>query len=112
MNFTSSKQTPYFEQIRDRIKTIEGRLARGKWLQMKVGDYIDVHRSSFDEKVTVRIEKIALYPSFKDMIEAEGVEKVIPHVHTVTEAVQAYRGFYSKEEEGESGVLALHIVVI
>jgi len=101
--YKAEKQEPYLSLILSGIKTVEGRLNKGKFKEMKVGDIIET--SGFDFLV---LEK-NLYKSFKEMIEKEEVNNVIPDKETIDEAVKVYYKFYTKEQEKEFGVVAIKI---
>lgn len=101
-------QSPYFEQIQAGSKTIEGRLAKEKFLQIAVGDTL-----CFNDTLMVCVKAIRRYNTFEEMIRQEGCDKVVPG-YTSSEYVnsapfEAYRQFYSAEDEKMYGVIALEI---
>ena len=102
--FETNKQEPYFGYILSGEKTVEGRLNKGKFLEIQVGDILKVNGST--EFV---ITSKNIYKSFKEMIETEGVKNVIPDAVDSDEAVSVYRQFYSVEDELKYGVVAIGI---
>jgi len=56
-----------------------------------------------------RIIEKNIYPSFKDMIEKEGIANVMPDKNNIEEATQVYYKFYTREEEKEFGVVGIKI---
>ncbi|HDH45360.1 MAG TPA: ASCH domain-containing protein [Thermococcus sp.] len=94
----------YLDLIRDGKKKVEGRLYDEKRRQINPGDTI-----VFEGKLKVRVKSIRKYPSFKEMLEREGIERVLPGVHNIEEGVRIYRQFYTEEEEKKYGVVAIEI---
>lgn len=97
-------QEPYYTFIMNGVKTVEGRLDKGKFSTLKLGDRLNLNNQALFEVVAV-----IPYSSFRAMIEAEGIEHVIPDKKTLDEAVQVYYRFYTPEQEKEFGVLAVRI---
>ncbi|MBP6911797.1 MAG: ASCH domain-containing protein [Candidatus Pacebacteria bacterium] len=98
-------QEPYLSFILNGQKTIEGRLNKGKFKDLKTGDVLLVG----PEEKKFLIEMTTIYKSFREMIEKEGIENVIPDKDNIYEAESVYYGFYTKEQEKEFGVLAIKI---
>ncbi len=96
---------PYLSYILNGQKIIEGRLNKGKFKDLKIGDILLIGT----EKKIFNIERISIYDNFKDMLSKEGVHNVVPNKDTVEEAVEVYYGFYTKEQESKFGVLAIKI---
>lgn len=101
--FQANKQEPYLSLILNEIKTVEGRLNKGKFKEMQVGDLVETAEERFEilEKNT--------YKTFREMILSEGIENVIPDKTTIDDAVNVYYRFYTKEQEREFGVVAIKI---
>ena len=60
----------------------------------------------------LRVVKVTKYKSFREMIEANGLENVLPGVLTVDDGEEVYRKWYSKKLEDEFGVVGIEIEVI
>ncbi|XP_021906811.1 uncharacterized protein LOC110821325 [Carica papaya] len=86
----------------DGLKTIEGRCAGGVYNRIAPGTSILVNKC-----VAFAVEDVHQYASFSEMLEAEGLAKVLPGVETVEEGVQVYRKFYTEEKERSNGVIAI-----
>lgn len=97
-------QEPYFNFIKEGEKTMEGRLNKGKFADIEVGN-----KCLVNDDFEVEVIGKRLYKTFQEMIEAEGIEKVIPDANSVEEAVAVYYKFYTKEKEAEHGVVALEV---
>lgn len=102
MNITI--QQPYFNYILSEEKKIEGRLNKGKFLEIKVGDILEIN-----EIAKFEIVRKNIYKTFREMIIAERLENVVPNKKTVDEAVQVYYKFCTKEDEEKYGVVAIEI---
>ncbi|XP_019436532.1 PREDICTED: uncharacterized protein LOC109342923 isoform X1 [Lupinus angustifolius] len=102
VSFEIHVQEPFFSQLKDGLKTIEGRCASGKYRRIELGNLILVNKS-----VVFEVQGLRKYPTFYDMLEAESLEKVLPGVESVEEGVKVYRRFYTEEKEQENGVLAI-----
>jgi len=97
-------QEPYFSNILSGEKTVEGRLNKGKFLDLQVGDTLRIN-----DEVEYKVLEKNIYPSFREMIEKEGLKNVIPDKNTVEDAVAVYHKFYSEEDEFKYGVVGIKI---
>lgn len=104
VDFELHVQEPFFSQLSDGLKIVEGRCAVGHYRRIKPGDLILLNKC-----VMLQVQDVHQYASFQDMLEAEGLEKVLPGVQSIEEGVQIYRAFYSKEKESLNGVLAIRV---
>ena len=86
-------QEPYYSFILNGQKTVEGRLDKGKFARINVGDVLIIEKE--ENKFTV-IEKNS-YKTFREMINNEGLKNIIPDKETVDDAVNVYYKFYTKE---------------
>ena len=73
MEYQANLQSPYYEYVRDGLKTVEGRINRGKWKQMMVGDMI-----VFNGTIKVRNVRKIYYDTFKDLLKREGLKETVP----------------------------------
>ncbi|XP_023750024.1 uncharacterized protein LOC111898331 isoform X3 [Lactuca sativa] len=99
-------QEPFFSQIKDGKKTIEGRCAGGDYNRyiIESGSLV-----LFNKCLLLQVHDVHCYGSFSDMLATEDLAKVLPGVETVEEGVEIYRRFYSEEKERENGVLAMFL---
>ncbi|KAJ9189014.1 hypothetical protein P3X46_000357 [Hevea brasiliensis] len=102
VNFEIDVQEPFFTQLRDGLKTVEGRCAVGDYNQIESGALI-----LFNKCLVLQVQDIHRYASFAEMLEAESLEKVLPGVKTIDEGVKVYRKFYTEAKERANGVLAI-----
>ena len=111
--YISNVSEPWFSLIKKGIKTVEGRLNKGKFSKMKVGDIVEWNNKN--KKFITRITAIRHYKTFEDMIKTEGLDKVLPYhkIETVKQGVNmVYYQFYSKEDETKYGVIAIEVSVL
>jgi ASC-1-like (ASCH) protein len=107
--------------IKSGHKTIEARLAKGKFLDFKAGDRLRLREDFYENDRLVRsisnqglaeVTKVELYPSFKVMLKSVGIKNVLPWASSVKEALSEFRKFYSLADEENYGVLAIHFKLI
>ena len=110
--YKSHRAEPYFTFIKEGVKNVEGRINKGLYLELKVGDEIQIFENI--ESQNIRAEVIALrnYSSMSEMLEKEDLKEVLPDANSVEEGVRIYRKFYTEEQEKEFGVLAIEIKLI
>jgi ASC-1-like (ASCH) protein len=97
-------QEPYYTYIVNGEKTIEGRLNKGKFSRMQVGDHLLINNGS-----KFKIERRNNYDSFLEMVKEEGVENVVPDKKEIEEAANVYYNFFTAEQEREFGVVAIEV---
>jgi ASC-1-like (ASCH) protein len=101
---------PWFSLILHEIKTIEGRRNMGDFNEIQVGDTIRWQNFDFgDREVVTEIVKKNEYISFYQMLKNEGISKCLPSINKIDKGESVYYKYYTKEEENEHGVVALHL---
>lgn len=109
------------EAIRNGQKTIEGRLGKPRFLEVKEGDILSVREDiwkdgdaigSHDDALQLKVTQVLYFESFKEMLEAVNYEAAVPTATTLQEAISKYAEFYSAKDEEEYGVVALFFEVI
>lgn len=103
--FSINIQEPYLSYVLRGQKIVEGRLNKGKFASINAGDFIEIEPGKEIFEVIYKNK----YGSFKEMIEKEGLKKVIPDVDSIDKAVSIYYKFYTKKQEKEFGVVAVGI---
>jgi ASC-1-like (ASCH) protein len=102
--FTITIKQPWFDLIKNGRKTVEGRLNSGLFSKLRIGDKIKwIHKKLIHETTIIFLHK---YKSFKDMLEAETMEKTLPTINDISKGVAIYRQYYSEDKE-KKGVIAL-----
>lgn len=103
--FDINVQEPYFSSILSGEKTVEGRLNKGKFLDLQAGDILKINN-----EVEYKVLEKNIYTNFREMIEKEGLSNVIPDKKTVEDALAIYRKFYTEEDELKYGVVGIKII--
>ncbi|XP_031271535.1 uncharacterized protein LOC116129926 [Pistacia vera] len=102
INFELHVQEPYFTQLKDGLKTVEGRCAVGDYNRIGPGALI-----LFNKCLVLEVQDVNQYRSFYEMFQAQSLAKVLPSVKSTNEGIQVYRKFYTEEKEKSNGVLAI-----
>lgn len=101
---------PWFSKIKSGMKSVEGRLNKGVFKEIKPDDIIKVNNET--NYFYIKVIKTDNYNTFSDMIINKGLENVLPGVKTLDAGVAVYRQFYSEDKENEFKVLAITVKVI
>lgn len=104
---TMGLQDRWLESIKSGKKTVEGRLGLGRSAHLKSGDVI-----IFNHDAVCKVKSVEKYPTFKDLLEKEGIDKVLPGISSVDEGVKVYREFYDEPREKEHGAIAIRLSVL
>jgi ASC-1-like (ASCH) protein len=98
----------YYDQIYSNQKKVEGRILKSeRYKRIKKGDYIRFSKRESDDTFEREIIFTKRYNSFRDLMEDQGVENVLPSAKTIDEGVETYRQWYSEEKEKKYGVLGI-----
>jgi len=122
-HFKKGLREPHFSNTMLGRKTVEGKL-NADWVStLQVSDRITWYDNTVDtvadilanrNTVPVRsfstiVTSLANYPSFRKMLEAEGLQNVLPGTKSIDDGVKVYRGFYSEADEVKYGVMAIRL---
>lgn len=105
MRYSFSVQEPWRSFLLNGQKTIEGRLKKGKFAQLQVGDFLELEES----EALFEVVRLTSYPTFSAMLINEGLEKVLPNVKDLEAGEAVYYQFFTPEQEREFGVLAIEV---
>ncbi len=104
---------PWFSLISLGLKTVEGRLNKGRFQEMQVNDIVEWHNEDFMErKILTRITSKAEYTNFAEYLETEGLEKCLPGMPSLEHGLSVYYKYFTKEKEEEFGVVAIRIELV
>ncbi|TYK29256.1 RNA-binding ASCH domain protein, putative isoform 2 [Cucumis melo var. makuwa] len=81
VNFELHVQEPFFTQLKDGLKRVEGRCAAGNYNRIQSGALI-----LFNKCLLFEVQDVRQYPSFYAMLKAESLDNVLPGVKTLTDA--------------------------
>ncbi|KAJ6800530.1 uncharacterized protein M6B38_200910 [Iris pallida] len=104
VEFELHVQEPYLTQLESGRKSVEGRCAAGAYNLFGPGSVL-----LFNKCLLMEVRDVRKYPSFSEMLRAEGLSTVLPGVESVEEGVQIYRRFYTEEKELSNGVLGISV---
>jgi ASC-1-like (ASCH) protein len=76
--YKNHRTEPYFTFLKNGQKTIEGRVRKGKYALIKLGDHIIVFNNDETDKVKVLVKRTSNYPSVKMMLETESFKNYYP----------------------------------
>lgn len=105
MRYSFSVQEPWRSFLLNGQKTIEGRLKKGKFAQLQVGDFLELDQS----EAVFEVVRLTSYPSFQSFLMTERLEKVLPNVKDLAAGEAVYYQFFTPEQEREFGVLAIEL---
>lgn len=115
MKLVKKVNEPWFSLIAMGFKTCEGRLFKGDFSRLKVGDQIQWTNDSlgFDRKVETTVVDLIEYDNFAKYVQTETIAATLPAygIHTYKQAVSVYKKYYTAEQEKEHGVLAIRLSV-
>jgi ASC-1-like (ASCH) protein len=99
---------PWYDFISMGMKTVEGRLNKGDFLNIQIGDIITFTNEGHPD-VTKMIVDIRYYQSFHDMLEHEGLNHVLPGIDSIDHGVYIYEQYYPPSEQALHGVVAIQL---
>lgn len=88
---------PWFTYLMSGCKPIEGRKASLKWSKLTPGMTLKLI-SDLDQVGYVKITSIHRYPSLEAYLKTEGVDRCLPGVRTLKDAVAVYSQWSTAEE--------------
>ena len=105
---------PWFTLIKLGIKHVEGRLLRGDFTQLKIGDFLTFENSElpFYRQFNVEIVDVNIYDSFKLYLQSESLDRCLPGVDNVEDGISVYYKYYTKEDEEIYRVVAITVEVV
>ena len=106
-SYTITIKQPWFDLIKNNKKTIEGRLDKGMFANLKKGD--DITFVNGNEKLNIKVSNIRKYKSFMEMIEVEGLDNILPTIKSVKEGAEIYNKYYPEKDQEKFGVLAIEL---
>jgi len=110
MTITLRVQPHYFSAIASGKKCVEGRLRKPNLASLHVGERIIFeNHANADETLQAKITFLHEYTSFQEMLVSEGVEKCLPGISSLEQALAIYHSFPGYKENESAGVLALGI---
>jgi ASC-1-like (ASCH) protein len=110
--YTKSVSEPWFTLISLGIKTIEGRLNKGDFKKMEIGDIVVWTNEDFKPRsVKTKIVRKTEYKTFSEYLETEGLDKCLPGMPTMDHGLSVYYKYFTKEDEEKYGVSAIELEI-
>jgi ASC-1-like (ASCH) protein len=107
-------QNPWWTEIYQGNKLIEGRKGTEKWSRIQVGDIIrciePTTQQYFDTDVIAIRRYVGEDPLFSYLTQ-EGVYRALPGIQTITEAIAVYLQWSTPAEIRKHGMLAIEVRV-
>ena len=105
---------PWFSLIKLRIKTVEGRLNKGDFVNMNIGDFIVFTNNElgFERKIKIEIKTISYYDNFQTYLENETLEMCLPGIDNIEDGLNIYYKYYKKSDELEYKIKAFTLNLI
>jgi len=111
--YTENVSEPWFSLINLGLKTVEGRKNKGRFHDMQLGDIIEWTNNDFmPRSVKTKITKKVVYSTFKEYLETEGIDNCLPGMPSIEHGLSVYYKYYTKEDEENYGVMAIHIELL
>jgi len=99
-----------FNNIRNREKTIEGRIKKGLFNHIFVGEIVDFICNKTNTKCAAKITKINTYNSVFEFLKNEKLYKIIPYYNDYDNALNIYKKHYGEKLENKTfKFIAIHI---
>lgn len=107
---------PWFDLIKSGKKTAEGRLNRGLFAKLKVGDIVQWQQSDNPANfVNTTVVNLRKYATFADMLAAERLKNTLPvdDINTINKGLkEVYHKIYKHADEQKFGVVAIRLQVV
>lgn len=100
-------EDPWFSYIRQGIKPVEGRKKTHRYAKIKAGDRIQFLNG--DEHFLVDVIEVREYPTIEDYLKDVTLEKALPGVKTMKEALDIYYEWSPKEKIRQYGFLGIFV---
>ncbi len=113
MEYKKNLSEPWFSLILLGLKTVEGRLNKGDFKNMKVNDIVIWSNNDFGftREITTKIKKITHYSTFKEYLINEKLSNTLPVINSIDHGIAVYKTYFPNIEQDEIkyGVLAIKL---
>lgn len=111
---------PWFSLIQAGTKSVEGRLAKSRFAEIRAGEIIRWTNEEQKTKsgkpqmreVMTRVNAVVYYPDFEKYLSTERLKNCLPGVRTIKDGVAVYHKFYPKDERQKYKVMAIRLDLI
>jgi ASC-1-like (ASCH) protein len=110
---TLKLKEPFYTQVKNGTKTLEGRVNDNKRKKLKQFECITITDTENNNPFEVVLNKLTYYDSFEEMVQKNNTSKLIPSAKTKEEALAVYINIPGYVEEAKVyGVVCLHISIL
>lgn len=92
--YTITIKTQAFNNIKNETKKIEGRLYRGIFTKINIGNTIIFHDKLNDEKLSKIVKKLVIFDSFEIFLNSYPLKNILPGKKTIEEGIKHYNKIY------------------
>jgi ASC-1-like (ASCH) protein len=110
MEYKKHVSEPWFSFIQQGLKTCEGRLQKGDFLHIQVGDTIIFSHDT--RSIRVQVLSLSHYSNFEHYLIHETLADCLPGVTSIQEGLDVYHQFFTEREECLYGVLAIRFRIL
>lgn len=108
-----SLSEPWFSLISLGLKTVEGRLDRGHFKSLQIGDLIQWTNNNFLERTVItRVVAKRNYFSFREYLDTEGLQNCLPGIPSLAHGLSVYYKYYTTADEETYGVVAIELDLV
>lgn len=100
-------EDPWFSLIREGVKPVEGRKKTHRYAKIKAGDRI--HFLNGAVSFLADVTEVREYPSIEKYLEDVTLEKALPGVKSLEEALQIYYQWSTEENIRKYGFLGIFV---
>ena len=104
-------ESPWFDWVVAGVKRYEGRVRRGEWAQLRVGEHVEFYEDT-GRRVVVRVEALPHYDNFAAAFGAHGAELVPVAGADAAMVTRLYGQYFSDADVSENGVVAIKMQVV
>ena len=97
-----------FNHIIKKKKTIEVRVEKGIFINLKTNDIIKF-KNSKNEKLNKVVKKIYIYRTFKELLKKEKLNRILPSINNIYKGYSYYNNLYSFCNVKKYNVIAIQL---
>lgn len=99
-NIKKHLSEPWFTIIMLGLKTVEGRLNKGVFKELNVGDTITFYNDDvIYREYKTKITKISYYDTFEEYLNKETLNDCLPGYTNIEDGLEVYYKYFTKEDE-------------
>lgn len=102
-------QQVYIDAITNGTKTIEGRLAKDKYLKLRQGDRVKFFNNAGTQSVAKKVVAIHRYSTFEAAFTEQDYKKAVPNAKDISDAASVYEQFYPKALQAKLGIVFIEL---